>query len=262
MKDVLKVRDNISKARELQRGTTREFATMLDRYRQDRIRFRMDRNLTEKGQDQAIERLRKKHEVLVLGKSRSIKDRYEKNLQNAKQDAEAILLQALPKVEDRKQQLFNLRLKELEGQIMFATNAEAAMSALNEMLEAADEPALALQVKEKFVGLSQNVLALVSDTGEQISMRKGLADLYNKVSVNSQPEGAEKAAILLDEAARMLTAGHIYTDLIGNALQEISRNATIYLEKPDDYFADYADEVKQVMFENGLREVDVTDDEE
>jgi hypothetical protein len=257
-----KVKDQIIKARELQSSTTKEFASMLDRYRQDRLRIRDNSHLTEEGQDHAIDRLRKKHELLVLGKSRSIKQRYEKSLQNAKQDAEAILLQELPKVEDRKQQLFNLRLQELEGQIMFAANAEAALSALNEMLEAADEPALALQVKEKFVGLSQNVLALVSGTAEQLSMRKGLSDLYNMISASSRPEGAEEAAMLLDEATRMLTGGHIYTDLIGNALQEISRNATIYLENPDDYFKDHADEVKQVMFENGIREVEVSDDEE
>jgi hypothetical protein len=211
------------------------FRQLMDEYKTEVEKIYQDRSLSQYGRDTKVEKLRREYEKKALRLSKEIHDGYAKALNDAENTAKSVLTADIPEVDEQTRKLFAKKAEELQAQVLFATNPDAATKALRELVQAANEPALAAMIKETFLGLSQNVLSLAGNPNEQLSLRKELAQLHEQLQNNTMTQEAREAQSLLNRAEGMKSAT-IFSNVVCQAAAEFSPEARHYLNNPDGYF--------------------------
>ncbi|ANN34928.1 hypothetical protein A9498_26925 [Bacillus thuringiensis serovar coreanensis] len=243
------MKEKILQAREIQKGLTSYLANeYLPKVREDRAKIYRNPNLTERGQKGERDKLGRKHEVLFLNHVDGQKREYTRLLEEARSMAHLELTREPEKVDELKQKLFDSKLDALRGKISFATNPESALKHLNELVSLADEPALARQINEMVMQLSQGVLSQVTGNAEaSVKVRHTLGRIHADLTKRSEVGGEVQAAReSLEMIEIMLQGNFVNTSLLGNAITEISKDALEYANDIERYEQVHAERVAEV----------------
>ncbi len=238
------INENMMVARDITNALTGNFLRYLQSFREDKTRVMTNRELTEEGKRKKLEREQQRHEVAVMKMIHNERTKRDEHLNAAIKDATAIITADLPKVDAETEKLFMQRVDELEGKVLYATNANTARQALEEMAANATEPALAAIVRDRIRQLTQQVLPLANE-GEQLTLRQALGRLYEDVSNRALPVGAKEARERLETAKGLLSAPMV-SELILNNLGEISNDAVRYANNTTAYFNEKGGLVREI----------------
>jgi len=132
-------------------------------------------------------------------------------------------------VKATKKKLFDQKTEEASAKVQFATNAQDAKNVLQELVNNAEEPALAEEVN-----LSQQAISIAS-TEEVMPLKMELGELYNTVHNRALPEGGKEAQNALETVERYKSSP-IFSELVSNKLSEISKTSSKYINTPYSYF--------------------------
>jgi hypothetical protein len=228
-----KIQENIQTVYELRHGVKGLINETLKELREEKGRIQSNRLLTSEGKREEENKLREKSEKNFLGRVLKVDDMVNLLLDESKENAEKILTAAVPPVNEQQQKLFDMTLKSVEGKITFALGMNQAMSAIEELVQAANEPLLAQQALDKFMTLSQTVLGLAANT-EKAAVKQQLGAIYKQLDEKAQVEGAQEARAALNTISTMKGAGYV-TGYVQDALKEISPNAAQFVNNPRAY---------------------------
>ncbi|XLP22307.1 hypothetical protein ACFMB7_28335 [Bacillus toyonensis] len=239
------IQENIDKAREIKKGTVSFMSSLINEfYRPESNAIELDKMLTHEGRKEKAKKLSAKYEVAFMREMQKRREEYELLLQEAKLEAEKVLIAAAPKVEDHTQKLFDLEMGKAKGAAMFATGTDGAIKALEQLVSIAKEPALAQQAQAVFMDMSQQVLGLAS-AEKKTAVRKQLGDLYKRLEGQSEAGDATGARAAI-EAVESLTGAPFAIGYIQDAVAEISTDASKYMNEPNRYFKEKAGFVSEV----------------
>jgi myosin heavy subunit len=230
-------------ARRIEQESTGFYVNLLKEHQEARGKIHGNRELSNEGKRKHIEKL--KHEVKMMRKTETLRDEHDKGLIEAVKYGEQFITSKLPKVDETKRRLFELKAQELEGKILFATNAENARKALEELLVTADEPALAAEVRDKMAQLGTHVVNLATSPQDRLQTNKAIGRLFEEVSNRSLPEGAKEVRELMDKS-RALIESHFTSPIVETSMREISVIGASYLYRPSEYFVNRADIVAEI----------------
>ncbi|MGG0275715.1 hypothetical protein [Bacillus rhizoplanae] len=175
------------------------------------------------------------------------REKYDNLLKEAKLEAEKILVADAPEVDAHTQKLFDLALGNTKGAVMFAATSQTAVDALGKLVAAANEPALARQIKSDFMQLSQQVLASVSG-GNTFEIRKQLASIYDTLQTKSEVGDTAGARAALRDIQYMQST-HFAVGMVQDTLMEISKDTARYANEPARYFEAKASFIEEVAKE-------------
>ncbi|MFJ8244755.1 hypothetical protein [Peribacillus asahii] len=211
------------------------FTELLTEFRGKKSEIRKNSNLTTKGQNAQIEKLSAVYERKILELASQVQESGRNAALEAKQIAESHLISELPPVDDRRRALWAQEAERLEAAVKFAVTPKRAMDALQELVETADEPALANEIKSKMLKLSDQVINNASPQ-ERPAMRLEIGKLYNQVAKQALPEDSHEAKEIIDMADRMLATSNI-PSMIDTAAREVSLFTSTFLHNPDERLA-------------------------
>jgi hypothetical protein len=229
-----KIQENIQTVYELRNGVKGLINETLQEFRGEKTSLQGNRLFTSEGKREQENKLREKSEKNFLGRVLKVDDMVNLLLDESKDDAEKILTAAVPPVNEQQQKLFDMTLKSVEGKVTFALGMNQAMGAIEELVQAANEPLLAQQALGKFMTLSQTVLGLAANS-EKLAVKQQLGAIYKQLNEKAQVEGANQVRAALKTISAMKGAGYV-TGYVQNALNEISPNAAEYVNNPRAYF--------------------------
>lgn len=229
-----KIQENIQTVYELRHGVKGLINETLKELREEKGRIQGNRLLTSEGKREEENKLREKSEKNFLGRVLRVDDMVNLLLDESKENAEKILTATVPPVNEQQQKLFDMTLKSVEGKITFALGMNQAMGAIEELVQAANEPLLAQQALNKFMTLSQTVLGLAANS-EKAGLKQQLGAIYKQLDEKAQVDGAQKARAALNTISAMKGAGYV-TGYVKDALKEVSQNAAEYVNNPRAYF--------------------------
>jgi hypothetical protein len=228
------IKGKFQEAYALRSDTSALFRELREQYRDKIATIFSNPALSAYGKQQESQKVAAQYQKELMRLSKQVFDAYKKTIKEAKEQAEKILLASIPKTDEKKRKFFQQQAEELAAKILFATNPQTAKDALAQLVKAANEPELAASVKERFMQLSQHTINLAAPA-EQMQMRKELGELYERLSLNSTTEEAREAKRLMEQADAMLGA-KLFSPIVEQAAQEISPQASRYLNDPDAYF--------------------------
>jgi hypothetical protein len=226
--------ENIQTVREIRGGVTGYIRKVRDEFREDNTRIQGNQLLTFEGKKEEHKKLQERYEKIFLGKMLEADDMINTLLDESKDEIEKVLTAELPLVADTQQKLFDMTVKNVEGKLAFALGTNQVFIALEDLLNAANEPLLAQQALEKFIPLSQTVLGLAANT-EKTTVKQHLGALYQQLDARAQVDGASGAREALKTVNGLKGAGYV-TGYVQDALKEISMNAYEYVNSPKAYF--------------------------
>jgi|GEM_PF-3654423 len=242
------IHENIKKAHDIRSNVVsimREF--VLDPFREEKSKVYHNRHLSEEGKQVEMSRVRDYFEVEAMRNFRDMKKAFHEALNTARSEAEKILTQPLPKVDERKQELFNQKISQVRAAVMFSAGASTALEALEGLLHF-EEPALAKQAADITLELSKGILSELNGE-ERLKVKKQLGAIHAELAKRGQPKDAQEARQALD-TVNDLSGSRLAKDLIINALREISPNISKYANDPDKYFEIKGEFVKKVELES------------
>ncbi|WP_174732997.1 hypothetical protein [Mesobacillus harenae] len=238
------IRDNLEKAQQVRDNVSaviRQFHIVP--YQEHRGKVNADRMLSEEGKQFQLLKLRDKFEVETMKALYEMQKTQDQEVINARNAAEKVLTQPLPKVNDIHQQLFKDKLQQIKANVMFASSYKSALEALQGLTDE-EEPALVKQATESLLTLSNEVIA--NATGEdRIQAKRQLGSLYKELVKKAQPKDAEEAKKALEMANSMLAANLVSSVLV-SALGEISRDLARFANNPYAYMTTKSDFIKKV----------------
>ncbi|PFJ98982.1 hypothetical protein COI97_18945 [Bacillus cereus] len=243
------MKEKIMKAVDIQNGLTSYLANeYLPKVREDRAKIYSNPNLTEKGQKGKRDKLGRRQEVLFLNHVDGQKREYTKLLEEVRSMAHLELTREPEKVDVLKQKLFDSKLDALRGKIAFATNPDSALKHLNELVSLADEPALARQINEMVMQLSQGVLSQVAGNAEaSVKVRHTLGRIHADLTKRSEVGGEmHEVRELLESAEQRLQHEFVRTGVLGNALMEISKDTLEYANDIERYEQVHTKRIEEV----------------
>jgi hypothetical protein len=243
--NIEQMKEKVEYAMYLRQESTGLYRQLLDEHRNAKKDIYSDRNLSEEGKQRKIERLKEVHEVKLMRLTERLRHDHDKDLRELMEHGETFITSKLPEVDETKRKLFDLKAQELEGHILFATNEDNALKALEELINTANEPALALELRAKMPQLGQHVVNLATNSTDRMALNKKVGQLFQTVSNRSLPEGAEEVRKLMDESRTLLEAS-ITSPIVQTAMREISIFGASYLNNTEEYFKKRADLVAKV----------------
>lgn len=243
------MKEKIMKAVDIQNGLTSYLAhEYLPKVREDRAKIVRNLNLTKIGKEGERDKLGRKQEVLFLNHVSGQKREFTKLLEEVRSMAHLELTREPEKVDALKQKLFDSRLDSLRGKIAFATNPDAALKHLNELVSLADEPALARQINEMVMQLSQGVLSQVAGSAEASKkVRHTLGSIHADLTKRAEVgEDMQEVRELLESAEQRLQHEFVRTGVLGNALMEISKDTLAYANDIERYEQVHTKRIEEV----------------
>ncbi|RFU71025.1 hypothetical protein D0469_03535 [Peribacillus saganii] len=252
MKTVQEIREIVAKAQQLQQDSTGLYRSFQDAYNQKKTEIELNRDYSPEGKRKLIESHQKRKTIELMQLARSQKDLFTKYLSEAKKDAESIIYAKTPKVDPVKQERFEKRLAEVKTEILLS-NAKKGKEILSDFLSKVDEQAFAAQIKGEFVSLIQPIL---QDAGaEAYKYRQELSQIFEDVKSRSMdPEAGE--AMQVAEYAESALDGRFFIPLVEEkAGEHLGQLAKMYINKPEQYFADFPDDDKKPL-PPGMRSIE------
>ncbi|MCH6264619.1 hypothetical protein [Neobacillus citreus] len=228
-------RENIQKAYEIRKGVTKFIREAVEEIRTEKSKIENNINLSYEGKKEATKKLQDKYEKGFLTIMKQKEDEVNALIDEAKVNAENVLTATLPPVSNTQQKLFDMTLKNVEGKVTFALGTNQAFAALDELMQAVNEPLLAQQALDKFLPLSMTALSLAADT-ERPAVKQRLGKIYEQLDARAQVEGAGEAREALQTINAMKGAGYV-TGYVQDAVKEISMDSYNYVNRPNEYFA-------------------------
>ncbi|KEK25167.1 hypothetical protein [Bacillus gaemokensis] len=239
------IQENIDKAREIKKGTTSFMSGLMNEfYRPERNAIEMDKMLTYEGKKEKAKKLSDKYEVAFMREMQKRRDEYEALLQEAKLEAEKVLIATAPKVEEHTQKLFDLKAGKVKSAVMFASSSTSAIKSLEQLVSAEKEPALAQQALASFMDMSQQVLEL-TPAGQKVAIRKQLGDMYKRLEGQSEVGDATGARAAIQDI-ESLAGAPFAIGFIQKAAAEISEDTAKYMNEPSRYFEEKTGFVQEV----------------
>ncbi|WP_026575974.1 hypothetical protein [Bacillus sp. UNC438CL73TsuS30] len=226
--------ENIQSVREIRGNVPKYMLQVREEFREKKARLQENQLLTYQGKQVEEQKLKEQYEKIFLGNMLKADEMINTLLDESENEAQKVLTAALPPVDETQQKLFDKTLKGAEGKITFALNDNQAMGALEELVQAASEPALAEQAKEKFLPLAQAVLAQVVGN-DKAAIKYRLNSMYQELDGRAQVEGADEARGQLETINGLKGAWYV-TGYVQDMLKEISMNAYEYVNNPKAYF--------------------------
>ncbi|MDC3418710.1 hypothetical protein [Aquibacillus salsiterrae] len=247
--DIMTMQEKVNYAQQLRGESTRIYRELLDNHRAEKGKILSDRELSEEGKQGRIARIKNIDEVKMVRTAEHLRMEHDEPLRQLIEQGEAFITSNLPEVSETKRKLFDLKAQELEGRILFATNAENARKALDELINEANEPALASELRAKMPQLGQHVVNLATNSTDRMALNKEIGKLFQVVSNRSLPEGAEEVRNLMDQSRALLEAS-MTSQIVHTAMREISTLGASYLDNTEEYFEKRAEVVTEIESSN------------
>jgi hypothetical protein len=239
-KKIDNARIKLNYARNLSQEATKMFRELLDDYRSARYNINNDRELSLEGKSARLLALSKVYEKKALEISKALHDEKATTLSEVRKAAESVLTSKLPDVDATARTLFMQKADRLLARATFASNPNDAINALSELVQSADHPVLASEIKPQIMSLGTQLLGSITDPQTQYAVKQSIAQLYDDVSMRSLPEGGSDAIELLANVEGMSRS--VVSPVVADALGEISQNARRYVNDPTAYNVDGGDE--------------------
>ncbi|MFD6506325.1 YxeA family protein [Bacillus sp. NPDC060175] len=165
--------------------------------------------------------------------------------------AERDLYKEPSKVDKNKETIFNAKLKELKGRVLFAANPTRAVEFLEQMVQAADHPTLARSIQDEFFTLGQAVLQSAGGNVEAShKVRQELGNTHNKLVRATQVEGAGEAFEVLQTIESIENGAFVNTAKFEVAFGEFSKDLVEYANDTETYKNVHRDRILQVQMEH------------
>lgn len=240
----------ILEAREIKRGFTGKVLGMQQLFRDSQEKIRSNDMLTTKGQMAQIDKLKRKHEVAMVAMIDQEKEAHDKLISEARMLAERDLYKEPTKVDKNKETIFNAKMKELKGRVLFAPNPTRAAEFLEQMVEAADHPTLARSIQNEFFELGQTVLQSAGGNVEAShKVRQALGNTHNKLVRATQVEGAGAAFEVLQTIEEIENGSFVDTAKFSAAFGEFSKDLAEFANDTESYRNVHRDRILQVQME-------------
>lgn len=241
----------IQEARKIKGNFTGKVLGMQKLFRENQAKIRSNDMLTAKGQLAQIDKLKRKHEVVMVCMIEEEKEAHDRLISEARMLAERDLYKEPSKVEKNKETIFNAKMKELKGRVLFAVNPTRAAEFLAQMVEAADHPTLARSIQDEFFTLGQAVLQSAGGNVEAShKVRQALGNTHNKLVRATQVEGAGEAFEVLQTIEAIENAAFVDTAKYGAAFNEFSKYLNEYANDTETYKNVHRDRILQVQMEH------------
>ncbi|KUP08078.1 hypothetical protein Q73_07595 [Bacillus coahuilensis m2-6] len=205
----------------------------IEPYREARKRITSDINLSQRGKEAKLSELREEFERDTMKSLLEMRNTYDGYLLATRKEAEKVLTQPLPKVDETKVKLFQDKLTQVEAAVMFAPSTQIALEAINRLSDI-EEPALAKNAADKVLELSKEILSDVKDKEQRLYTKRTINALHTRLSHVGQPTGGSKAREELSIVEALQKADLVPTVAV-NALGEISANVSRYANNPQEY---------------------------
>ncbi|WP_157349840.1 hypothetical protein [Bacillus sp. EE-W1] len=241
----------IQEAHKIKGNFTGKVLGMQKLFRENQAKIRSNDMLTAKGQFAQIDKLKRKHEVAMVCMIEEEKEAHDRLISEARMLAERDLYKEPSKVEKNKETIFNAKMKELKGRVLFASNPTRAAEFLAEMVEAADHPTLARSIQDEFFTLGQAVLQSAGGSVEAShKVRQALGNTHNKLVRATQVEGAGEAFEVLQRIEAIENAAFVDTAKYGAAFNEFSKYLNEYANDTEAYKNVHRDRILRVQMEH------------
>ncbi|MBF7146772.1 hypothetical protein IWA67_08825 [Bacillus toyonensis] len=241
----------IQEARKIKGNFTGKVLGMQKLFRENQEKIRSNDMLTAKGQFAQIEKLKRKHEVAMICMIEEERAAHNRLISEARTLAERDLYKEPTKVDKNKETIFNAKMKELKGRVLFAVNPTRAAEFLAQMVEAADHPTLARSIQDEFFTLGQAVLQSAGGNVEAShKVRQALGNTHNKLVRATQVEGAGEAFEVLQTIEAIENAAFVDTAKYGAAFNEFSKYLSEYANDTETYKNVHRDRILQVQMEH------------
>ncbi|MBM7554902.1 hypothetical protein [Thalassobacillus pellis] len=235
-----KLKQSVNKVQTIRGETAKLSRELLEEFQDKRSVISYDRDLSHTGKTKKINELQTFYEKKVLKLALKLQNQEKEVLTNARNEAERILTEKLPSVDKQKRELFVQNVDELKGKALFATSVDTATKALQEIVDTADEPALAYEVKSDVMEISKHLLEH-GNSSDGKSLRLTLSQIYQEVNEAALPDGTNEAREAI-EFINQLSHTPMFSGLEKRAFKEISPLANHYINNAESYFKKYSEE--------------------
>lgn len=241
----------IQEASKIKGDFTGKVLGMQQLFRDSQEKIRSNDMLTKRGQMFQIDKLKRKHEVAMICMIDQEKEAHDRLISEARTLAERDLYKEPSKVDKNKETIFNAKMKELKGRVLFAANPTRAAEFLTQMVEVADHPTLARSIQDEFFTLGQAVLQSAGGSVEAShKVRQALGNTHNKLVRATQVEGAGEAFEVLQTIESIENGAFVNTAKFEAAFSEFSKDLVEYANDTEAYRNVHRDRILQVQMEH------------
>lgn len=237
MANIEKVRQHFQKAREIEFDSTRFYREFQDSVRQEIAEIRQDRDLSEQGKFRKTEELKKKRGLEFLQKAHVRKQEYLAELAKAQKEADAVVFAALKKPDQTKLERFEKDLRALRTELLLTHRADLAFRKLDEFVKRIDDAYLADMVREQFQDLAMPIIS-VAGGGEAAKYRLQLAQTFDKLKSDFEPEAVKEARQILEMSKSSSESARLFNPIVEEkAVELFGREHGLFVNRTDEYFA-------------------------
>ncbi|MFF8619386.1 hypothetical protein, partial [Streptomyces sp. NPDC015350] len=141
------MRKYLEQANELAGGTTSKYLELVKKLKEEEAAIRRDIKLSTHGQDYAIGLLKKDFQEELISLSKQVKRDYLYKLEQAKKEAEKVLINPVKKADEQTMSKYTQQVNELKAKVMLAIRPEAAVKLVTEFVDGITDPYVASQFR-------------------------------------------------------------------------------------------------------------------
>ncbi|MGG0413148.1 hypothetical protein [Peribacillus simplex] len=242
----------------LSESTTGLYRIIQDSFREKRQTIQVSKDYFARGKQKLTESLQRRKTIELKHLVRSQRSLFDQYVSGANKGGESFIHAKTPKVVPVKGEHFNKQLQEVTTEILLC-NAKQGKQLLSTFLKTVDEHAFAAQIKNEFLSLIQPNL---SDAGSDMDIyRQELFGMFEEVKTClMEPETGEAMSVV--EYAQATMHGKFFVGLVEEkAGEHLGKLARMYINKPEQYFADFPDNDKKLLLPENKYKMEVANNE-